>query len=103
MDRFGRRLFETFFKSYTEKVWGIPCQRIGADWAAQRIRGLNLTTAIRSALFEAKKRVIKTFVDESMYPRLGAGQFYENMEALSRDLVDGSLRILRFARLDGAT
>jgi protoporphyrinogen oxidase len=82
VDRFGRRLFETFFKSYTEKVWGIPCQRIGADWAAQRIRGLNLTTAIRSALFEAKKRVIKTLVNEFMYPRLGAGQFYENMEAL---------------------
>ena len=49
-NRFGRRLFETFFKTYTEKVWGIPCQEISAAWAAQRIRGLSLMAALNNAL-----------------------------------------------------
>lgn len=78
-DRFGRRLYQTFFKTYTEKVWGIACDQIGADWAAQRIKGLSLTTAIWNALFKSKSRTIKTLVDEFMYPRLGAGMLYEKM------------------------
>ena len=77
VDRFGRRLFETFFKGYTEKVWGIPCSEISADWAAQRIRGLSLTSAMRNAVFKDKREQIKTLVDEFIYPRLGAGQVYE--------------------------
>lgn len=81
-DQFGARLFETFFKTYTEKVWGIPCNQIGVDWAAQRIKGLNLGTAIRHALFKSKTNRIKTLVDEFMYPRHGAGQFYEKMSML---------------------
>ena len=48
-NRFGRRLYETFFKTYTEKVWGMPCSEIGADWAAQRIKDLDLLTAVRTA------------------------------------------------------
>ena len=79
VDRFGRRLFETFFKTYTEKVWGIPCTEIGADWAAQRIKGLSLATAIVHALVRNKKHKVKTLVDEFIYPRLGAGQLYEKM------------------------
>jgi protoporphyrinogen oxidase len=79
VDRFGRKLYETFFKTYTEKVWGIPCDQIGADWAAQRIKGLSLTTAVVNALFKPKKKTIKTLVDEFMYPRLGAGMLYEKM------------------------
>jgi len=82
IDRFGRRLYETFFKTYTEKVWGIPCTRIGADWAGQRIKGLSLIAAIMNALFHSKKKVIKTLVDQFYYPRLGAGQLYEKMETL---------------------
>jgi protoporphyrinogen oxidase len=82
VDRFGRRLFNTFFKTYTEKVWGISCKRIGADWAGQRIKGLSLTAAIVNALFRPKRKVIKTLVDQFMYPRLGAGQLYEKMEHL---------------------
>ena len=78
VDRFGRRLYRVFFKTYTEKVWGIPCDRIGADWAAQRIKGLSLSTAIFNALYKPKK-TIKTLVDEFMYPRLGAGQLYQKM------------------------
>ena len=79
VDRFGRRLYSTFFKTYTEKVWGIPCTRIGADWAEQRIKGLSLTAAIVNAVFRPKKKTIKTLVDQFMYPRLGAGQLYEKM------------------------
>ena len=82
VDRFGRRLYRTFFKTYTEKVWGIPCTRIGADWAEQRIKGLSLTAAVVNALFRPKKKAIKTLVDEFMYPRLGAGQLYEKMQQI---------------------
>jgi protoporphyrinogen oxidase len=80
-DRFGRRLYRTFFKTYTEKVWGIPCAQIGADWASQRIKGLSLAAAVRNALFKPKTPTIKTLVDEFVFPRLGAGQIYEKMAA----------------------
>src|SRR5262249_55903577 len=78
IDRFGERLYRIFFKTYTEKVWGIPCDRIGADWAAQRIKGLSLLTAVLNAIHKPKKK-IKTLVDEFMYPRMGAGQLYQKM------------------------
>ena len=94
VDRFGRRLFETFFKGYTEKVWGIPCSEISADWAAQRIRGLSLTSALRNAVFKDKRGQIKTLVDEFMYPRLGAGQVYEiiveTIESLGGEVKTGA-------------
>src|SRR5262245_34290537 len=79
VNRFGRRLFETFFQTYTEKVWGISCTQIGADWASQRIKGLSLTTALVNALLKSKKKIVKTLVDEFIYPRLGAGQLYQKM------------------------
>ena len=79
VDQFGRRLYEVFFKSYTEKVWGIPCNQISADWADQRIKGLNLPAAIRNALKRDCGTSIKTLADEFTYPRLGAGQVYEMM------------------------
>ena len=79
IDRFGDRLYQHFFKTYTEKVWGISCQRISADWASQRIRGLSLTAALRNAVRKSKDNNIKTLVDEFAYPRLGAGQTYELM------------------------
>jgi protoporphyrinogen oxidase len=80
VDRFGRRIYHQFFQSYTEKVWGIPCTRIGADWAAQRIRGLSLARAIGHALRRSKTPA-KTLADEFLYPRLGAGQFYDKLAA----------------------
>lgn len=83
-DQFGSRLFEIFFKTYTEKVWGIPCTQIGAEWAGQRIKGLNLRQAITNALFKSGSRSIKTLVDEFIFPRLGAGQLYEKMAAIMR-------------------
>lgn len=78
-DRFGRHLYELFFKSYTEKVWGIPCSQIDAEWAAQRIKGLNLASALRNALLGSGRGEIKTLVDEFIYPRFGAGQVYQTM------------------------
>jgi protoporphyrinogen oxidase len=81
VNRFGRQLFDIFFKSYTEKVWGMPTSEISADWAAQRIKGLSLTKAVLSALLGAAKsrdgEVIKTLIDEFQYPRLGPGQMWE--------------------------
>ncbi|MFH1861288.1 MAG: NAD(P)/FAD-dependent oxidoreductase [bacterium] len=79
VNQFGRRLFETFFKTYTEKVWGIPCTQVGADWAGQRIKGLSLWTAVINSIFKPKQKNIKTLVDEFVFPRLGAGMFYELM------------------------
>jgi protoporphyrinogen oxidase len=85
ISRFGRRLHETFFKSYTEKVWGIPCTEISAEWAEQRIKGLSLTSAVADALYKRKGRTVKTLVDEFIYPRLGAGQFYEEIAERVKD------------------
>jgi protoporphyrinogen oxidase len=73
--RFGRRLYRAFFKTYTEKVWGIPCSEIRADWAAQRIRGLSFIGAVANALFGTRK--VKSLINEFHYPRLGPGQMWE--------------------------
>ena len=77
-NRFGRRLYEIFFKTYTEKVWGIPCTEIRAEWAAQRIQGLSLARAILSATaIQKRSTTIKTLIHEFQYPRLGPGQMWE--------------------------
>jgi protoporphyrinogen oxidase len=81
-NEFGERLYRIFFKTYTEKVWGMRCQEISADWAAQRIKGLSLTTAILNAIRgkpSAGKRtdVIKTLIDSFRYPRRGPGMMWE--------------------------
>jgi len=77
-NRFGKMLYEAFFKSYTEKVWGIPCTELSAAWAAQRIRGLSFVTAAKNALFKSgSDGSIKTLVDHFQYPRLGPGQMWE--------------------------
>jgi len=77
VNQFGRQLFEIFFKTYTEKVWGIPCQQISADWAAQRIQGLSLITAVLNAFGLTGKQKVRTLIDEFQYPRRGPGQFWE--------------------------
>ena len=82
VDRFGRKLFNNFFKNYTEKVWGIDCSDIGSDWAAQRIKGLSLSTAIKFALFPNSKKRPKTLVDKFYYPKLGAGMLWEKFEEI---------------------
>jgi len=77
-NRFGAELYNVFFKTYTEKVWGIPCSEIRAEWAAQRIKGLSLWTAVVNAFFKPQKTV-KTLINEFNYPRFGPGQMYETM------------------------
>jgi protoporphyrinogen oxidase len=76
--RFGWRLYEHFFKTYTEKVWGRPGSQLQADWAAQRIKNLNLFQTVKRALFPKKgERDITTLIDQFEYPRLGPGMMWE--------------------------
>jgi protoporphyrinogen oxidase len=82
INQFGERLFRIFFKTYTEKVWGMSCEEISADWAAQRIKGLSLASAIKHALLSKRKptnrsQVVKTLIDTFRYPRLGPGMMWE--------------------------
>ena len=81
-NQFGKRLFRIFFKTYTEKVWGMSCQEISADWAAQRIKGLSLGSTIKHAIFgkgksKDRKQVVKTLIDTFRYPRQGPGMMWE--------------------------
>jgi len=75
-NRFGRRLFLTFFKTYTEKVWGIPCSELKAEWAAQRIKDLSLRVLLLRFLGKSK-RTIRTLVDEFHYPKMGPGMMWQ--------------------------
>jgi protoporphyrinogen oxidase len=81
-NRFGRRLFETFFKSYTEKVWGMDCRKIGAEWAAQRIQGLSPWSILRDAIFPSANKKVKTLIKEFQYPRLGPGMLWSRMREI---------------------
>ncbi len=94
--KFGTKLYESFFKTYTEKVWGIPCNEIGADWAAQRIKGLDLLEVAKNAFGVALGTRPKTLVDEFDYPVLGAGQMYE---ALARRAQEKGVDFLFSARV----
>jgi protoporphyrinogen oxidase len=90
-NQFGKRLFNTFFKTYTEKVWGMSCKEISADWAAQRIKGLSLGSAIRNALLPKKQpkdssKVIKTLINCFKYPRKGPGMMWEACAEKTRAL-----------------
>ncbi|GAB1344060.1 NAD(P)/FAD-dependent oxidoreductase [Gemmatimonas sp.] len=80
-NQFGRRLYEIFFKTYTEKVWGMKCTDISADWAAQRIKGVSLVSAVVNALKPPasgdKKGAIKSLISTFRYPRLGPGMLWE--------------------------
>ncbi|MDP3919464.1 MAG: NAD(P)/FAD-dependent oxidoreductase [Candidatus Omnitrophota bacterium] len=84
--RFGRRLFEIFFKPYTEKVWGISCAELSGDWASQRIQQLSLRKAIKSAIFGNGNGKIKSLSDEFLYPKLGPGQFCDRLKTKSESL-----------------
>ena len=100
-NRFGRRLYETFFKTYTEKVWGIPCGEIRADWAAQRIQGLSLAQAILSATsLNKRSTTIKSLIDRFQYPRLGPGQMWESCRDRVRDWGNDVLMEHRVTRIE---
>lgn len=85
-NRFGRALYETFFRSYTEKVWGRPCSEIGVEWAAQRIKDLSLGKAILSRLnpFKGTRPAAVSLIEEFLYPRLGPGMMWEACAARAR-------------------
>ncbi|HEY3927921.1 MAG TPA: NAD(P)/FAD-dependent oxidoreductase [Candidatus Koribacter sp.] len=94
INRFGRELYGTFFKSYTEKVWGVPCDQISAEWGAQRIKGLSITKAIahffRQA-FSSKKSIAQketetSLIEQFLYPKLGPGQMWELVAEKVRSL-----------------
>jgi protoporphyrinogen oxidase len=88
INRFGRQLYLTFFKSYTEKVWGVPCEEISAEWGAQRIKGLSLTTAVLHFLKKAfsstrdeeiqQKGTETSLIEKFLYPKYGPGQLWEH-------------------------
>jgi protoporphyrinogen oxidase len=88
INRFGRELYLTFFKSYTEKVWGTPCDQISAEWGAQRIKGLSLTTAVKHFVKKtfsgtksdiAQKGTDTSLIERFMYPKFGPGQLWEHV------------------------
>jgi protoporphyrinogen oxidase len=89
-NQFGRRLFTIFFKTYTEKVWGISTRELSADWAAQRIKSLDLWVVLRTALLPNRKakgrdEIVTTLIDRFRYPRLGPGQMWERVADIARD------------------
>jgi protoporphyrinogen oxidase len=90
-NRFGRRLFELFFRSYTEKVWGVPTSEIRAEWAAQRIKGLSFASAARAAFVGNRGNRVKSLITEFDYPRLGPGQMWDAMTA-SIERLGGDVR-----------
>jgi protoporphyrinogen oxidase len=87
INRFGDRLYRTFFKSYTEKVWGVPCEEISAEWGAQRIKGLSVTRALvhalkaplRSGTDTAQRGIETSLIERFLYPKLGPGQLWEEV------------------------
>jgi len=101
-NRFGRKLYGIFFESYTEKVWGTPGTEISAQWAAQRIKGLSLRTAILDMLRPAARRngagVVTTLIGEFEYPRFGPGMMWE---AFRREVEAGGGRVELNARVTG--
>ena len=110
VNQFGERLFRIFFKTYTEKVWGMSCREISADWAAQRIRGLSLGSAIKHALLPQRRpkdrsKVVKTLIDTFQYPRQGPGMMWERWAQRVRAM-DGEVllgRKVTGCRFDQAT
>ena len=109
-NQFGHRLFTIFFKTYTEKVWGMSCKEISADWAAQRIKGLSLTTAVLNAVLpqrspKNRQDVVKTLIDTFRYPRRGPGMMWEVCAAKIKEM-GGDIRLgapVVGCRLDAAT
>lgn len=79
-NRFGKRLYQIFFKTYTEKLWGIPCSQIGAEWARQRIGGVSLFSALRHAFLGRGESRTDILTGQLRYPLLGPGMMYEAMK-----------------------
>jgi protoporphyrinogen oxidase len=91
-NRFGKRLYQHFFKSYTEKVWGVPTTELRAEWAAQRIKGLSFFSAAKAAFFGNRGDKIKSLIGQFQYPRYGPGQMWETMTSRIEEL-GGEVRL----------
>ncbi|MCK4265293.1 NAD(P)/FAD-dependent oxidoreductase [Candidatus Babeliales bacterium] len=93
INKFGKRLFNIFFKTYTEKVWGIPCNKISSDWASQRIKGFSMSKAIFYAFFGKwfKKNAPRTLSDEFYYPPNGSGQLWNRVADNIKSNNDGDI------------
>ena len=91
-NRFGKRLYNHFFKSYTEKVWGVPTTELRAEWAAQRIKGLSFFSAAKAAFFGNRGDKIKSLIGQFQYPRYGPGQMWETMTSRIEEL-GGEVRL----------
>lgn len=87
--QFGRHLFEIFFKTYSEKLWGITCKELDSDFASQRIKKLSLTEAVKNAIFGGRGNKHKTLVDKFAYPHYGSGVVYERMADKIRESGNG--------------
>lgn len=79
VNRFGLRLFNHFFRSYTEKVWGISVKELGADWAAQRMKSISLWQIVKSFFIKPKHGQVKSWIEQFYYPKYGPGMFYDKV------------------------
>src|SRR5262249_46543101 len=105
ISRFGRTLYETFFKSYTEKVWGVPCTQLSAEWGAQRVKKLSISRALWHAVKKClpsfgradRKKVETSLIEQFIYPKFGPGQMWECVAEEIRNL-GGEIRMETPAR-----
>lgn len=96
VSRFGRTMFEVYFKGYSEKIWGVECHRICTEWVEQRIQGLSMGVAMRRALFKSAGADLPTLAEEFLYPSLGIGRIAERM----REEIEQEDRVLTDARVE---
>src|ERR1035438_1970504 len=95
INRFGRELYRTFFKDYTEKVWGVPCDRISAEWGAQRIKGLSVWSTLKHAMRKVfksgggdigQKGTETSLIEQFLYPKYGPGQMWDEVARRIREM-----------------
>jgi protoporphyrinogen oxidase len=106
INRFGRELYATFFKAYTEKVWGVPCREISAEWGAQRVKGLSVMKTIAHALTKpfrregdvSQKKTETSLIERFLYPKYGPGQMWEEV---ARRIVARGGQIMKNVTVDG--
>ncbi|MBU1122033.1 MAG: NAD(P)/FAD-dependent oxidoreductase [Candidatus Omnitrophota bacterium] len=114
--RFGERLYRMFFKGYTEKIWGLACDEISSEWAAQRIKGLSVVSVIKNAVLGNRATKVKSLIDKFYYPKYGAGQMYNylltralergvggqyNSEPVKIEIIDNKVKSISFKDKDG--
>jgi protoporphyrinogen oxidase len=97
VSNFGRKMFNIYFREYSEKVWGIDCSRISAEWVAQRIRGLSLASAVKNAFFKLNGKDVPSLVDVFLYPQLGIGRISDR---LKEDIEAGDNSVFTDARVE---